>query len=142
MDLRKYHQLGRLVNESAFEREDPGSNPAAVMVDAARNTAWDLAVHGPLKSGTVKWFNVAKGWGFITPHDGSGDVFVHQIEICYCSQKPSGSAAVPARAVRVYSNELQVPRSREQISNVNLNSRWTLRGIKSTTALSERFDVS
>ncbi|KAF2355995.1 hypothetical protein FHG87_013251 [Trinorchestia longiramus] len=37
-----YHQLGRLVSESAFEREDPGSNPAADMVDAARNTAWDL----------------------------------------------------------------------------------------------------
>ncbi|KAF2367516.1 Immunoglobulin V-set domain [Trinorchestia longiramus] len=38
-----YHHLGRLVSESAFEREDPGSNPAADMVDAARNTAWDLA---------------------------------------------------------------------------------------------------
>ncbi|KAF2360795.1 hypothetical protein FHG87_008447 [Trinorchestia longiramus] len=36
------HRLGRLVSESAFEREDPGSNPAADMVDAARNTAWDL----------------------------------------------------------------------------------------------------
>ncbi|KAF2369103.1 hypothetical protein FHG87_000146 [Trinorchestia longiramus] len=37
------HQLGRLVSESACEREDPGSNPAADMVDAAKNTAWDLA---------------------------------------------------------------------------------------------------
>ncbi|KAF2348853.1 hypothetical protein FHG87_020391 [Trinorchestia longiramus] len=37
--------LGRLVSESAFEREDPGSNPAADMVDAARNTAWDLGKH-------------------------------------------------------------------------------------------------
>ncbi|KAF2346248.1 hypothetical protein FHG87_022996, partial [Trinorchestia longiramus] len=35
--------LGRLVSESACEREDPGSNPAADMVDAARNTAWDSA---------------------------------------------------------------------------------------------------
>ncbi|KAF2360652.1 hypothetical protein FHG87_008590 [Trinorchestia longiramus] len=35
-------KLGRLVSESACEREDPGSNPAADMVDAARNTAWDL----------------------------------------------------------------------------------------------------
>ncbi|KAF2361840.1 CYTH-like domain [Trinorchestia longiramus] len=40
---RLNHQLGRLVSESASEREDPGSNPAADMVDAARNTAWDLA---------------------------------------------------------------------------------------------------
>ncbi|KAF2362941.1 hypothetical protein FHG87_006308 [Trinorchestia longiramus] len=36
------HQLGRLASESACEQEDLGSNPAADMVDAARNTAWDL----------------------------------------------------------------------------------------------------
>ncbi|KAF2351389.1 C-type lectin fold [Trinorchestia longiramus] len=71
MDMSN-HQLGRLVSESACEREDPSSNPAANMVDVARNTAWDLVtcdpsyelnavISGP-KSCPTRWKCTFHGW--------------------------------------------------------------------------------
>lgn len=34
-----------------------------------------------MATGTVKWFNDSKGYGFITPENGSKDLFVHHTNI-------------------------------------------------------------
>ena len=52
---------------------------------ASRARAWSDAASpramGERARGKVKWFNVTKGFGFITPHDGREEIFVHQTGI-------------------------------------------------------------
>lgn len=42
-----------------------------------------------MNTGTVKWFNSNKGYGFITPDDGGKDLFVHRSDV-----KTSGYATL------------------------------------------------
>jgi cold shock protein len=52
-----------------------------------------------MQSGTVKWFNHEKGFGFITPDDSGRDLFVHQ------SQVEGGGALADGAKVEFESQE-------------------------------------
>jgi CspA family cold shock protein len=63
--------------------------------------------------GTVKWFNVTKGFGFIQPEGGSKDVFVHITAVQAAGLKGLNDGQ------RV-SYEVQMERGKESAGNLKL----------------------
>jgi len=66
---------------SGLHGGDERSRDATVPVDPAPSVPGCMGRRSDLAEGTVKWFNEEKGYGFITPKDGSKDLFVHYSNI-------------------------------------------------------------
>jgi CspA family cold shock protein len=55
--------------------------PALLVQVSGLRGSQHMSMEDQMPNGTVKWFNPDKGFGFITPDDGSKDLFVHQSAI-------------------------------------------------------------
>jgi cold shock protein len=66
-----------------------------------------------MATGTVKWFNAEKGFGFIAPDDGSADVFAH-----YSSIQGSGYRSLEENAKVEF--EIQQGQKGPQAANITV----------------------
>ncbi|GLK54292.1 CspA family cold shock protein [Methylopila capsulata] len=70
-----------------------------------------------MSSGTVKWFNAQKGFGFIAPDDGGADAFVHisameraGISDLQEGQKINYELVADRKSGKMTADKLQIPR--------------------------------
>src|SRR5262249_3012404 len=74
----------------------PERGPGGVVASLTRSTKGERRC-GSMATGTVKWFNDAKGYGFIAPDEGGKDPFVH-----FSSPRGDGPKRVAENAKQGY----------------------------------------
>lgn len=78
----------------------------------------DAAESGEAVSGRVKWFDMVKGYGFVTPADGGGDILVH-----YNLLSPLGRKSLPEGAsIRVLARQGARGRQAAAILDLDLST--------------------